>query len=95
MRAITAEVNRTLRGWFEYFKHGVNNVCEKQDKWVRQRLRAALRKRHQGSGRPKGNDYQRWPNASFAGLGLISLALAHSEAIQSGKRTHRLESRMP
>ena len=29
-----------------------------------------------------------WPKAYFADLGLISLALAHKEAIQSRKRTH-------
>jgi RNA-directed DNA polymerase len=88
MKDITGEVNRTLRGWFEYFKHSVKNVFEREDKWVRQRLRAVLRKRHKGSGRPKGKDYQRWPNAYFADLGLISLALAQSEAIQPRKRTH-------
>jgi RNA-directed DNA polymerase len=88
MKDITGEVNRTLRGWFEHFKHSVKNVFEREDKGVRQRLRAILRKRHKRSGRPKGKDYQRWPNAYFADLGLISLALAHSEAIQSRERTH-------
>jgi RNA-directed DNA polymerase len=40
MEEITGEVNRTLRGWFEYFKHSVKNVFEREDRWVRGRLRA-------------------------------------------------------
>jgi RNA-directed DNA polymerase len=88
MNDITAEVNRTLRGWFEYFKHSLPNVFKKEDGWVRGRLRAILRKRHKGHGRARGLDHQRWPNTYFADLGLISLALAHRQAIQSRKRTH-------
>ena len=85
---ISQEVNRTLRGWFAYFKHSLPNVFKKEDGWVRGRLRAILRKRHQGHGRARGLDHQRWPNAYFADLGLISLALAYNEAIQSRKRNH-------
>ena len=88
MRDITGEVNRTLRGWFEYFKHSLQNVFEREDKWVRQRLRAILRKRRKGRGRAGGKDYQRWPNTYFADLGLFSLAIARRQAIQSRKRTH-------
>jgi RNA-directed DNA polymerase len=88
MEDITGEVNRTLRGWFEYFKHSLHNAFTKEDGWVRGRLRAILRKRHKGHGRARGLDHQRWPNAYFADLGLISLALAHKHAIQSRKRTH-------
>ena len=83
MKDIVTEVNRTLGGWFEYFKHSVVNIFEKEDKWVRGRLRAILRKRNKGTGRARGRDHQRWPNAYFADLGLISLALARSKAIQS------------
>lgn len=83
LSAIIHDVNRTLRGWFEYFKHSVRNVFERADAWVRGRLRTLLRKRHKGSGRGRGRDHQRWPNAYFADLGLISLALARSKASQS------------
>ena len=38
MGDITGEVNRTMRGWFEYFKHSIKNVFEKEDRWVRGRL---------------------------------------------------------
>jgi RNA-directed DNA polymerase len=73
MKDITGEINRTLRGWFEYFKHSVANVMEKQDRWVRGRLRTILRKRHKLKGRGRGRDHQRWGNAYFAELGLFSL----------------------
>lgn len=88
MEDITGEVNRTLRGWFEYFKHSIGNVLQYQDAWVRGRMRAILRKRHKGHGRARGLDHQRWPNAYFADLGLFSLAIARAQAIQSRKRTH-------
>jgi RNA-directed DNA polymerase len=87
MEDITTEVNRTLRGWFEYFKHSLSNVFEREDQWVRGRLRAILRTRHKGHGRARGLDHQRWPNAYFADLGLFSLAIARAQAIQSRKRT--------
>ncbi len=85
---ITGEINRTLRGWFECFKHSVKNVFQNQDAWVRGRLRAILRKRHKGHGRARGLDQQRWPNTYFAELGLFSLAIARALASQSRKRTH-------
>ena len=85
MKEIIQEVNRTLRGWFEYFKHSVRNVFEKEDKWVRGRLRSIERKRHKLQGRARGRDHQRWPNAYFTHLGLISLALARRNASQSPK----------
>jgi len=88
MEDITGEVNRTLRGWFEYFKHSIANVFEKEDRWVRGRLRAILRKRHKGHGRARGYDHRRWPNAYFAELGLFSLAIARAQASQSHRRTH-------
>jgi RNA-directed DNA polymerase len=88
MEDIIGEVNRTLRGWFEYFKHSVKNVFGKEDAWIRGRFRAILRKRHKLQGRGRGRDHQRWPNAYFAELGLFSLAIARVKAIQSHTRTH-------
>lgn len=77
------DVNRTLRGWFAYFKHSAKQVFRVQDQFVRQRLRSVLRRRHKLQGRARGRDHQRWPNAYFAELGLISLALAREEASHS------------
>lgn len=85
MREIVDGANRTIRGWFSYFRHSVQNVFGPQDQFVRQRLRAILRKRHRLKGRRRGGTYQRWPNAYFAELGLISLALARAKASQSQK----------
>jgi RNA-directed DNA polymerase len=88
MEDLTGEVNRTWRGWFEYFKHSLHNVFVKEDGWVRGRLRDILRKRHKGKGRARGLDHQRWPNACFADLGLFSLSMARRQARQSRQRTH-------
>jgi len=82
MSQIVGEVNRTLRGWFEYFKHSIANVMEREDKGVRHRLRAMLRKRHCRGQRDKRPRNQRWPNACFAELGLFSLAIARDKASQ-------------
>lgn len=83
LREIVDRVNRTLQGWFAYFRHSVPNVFAPQDQFVRQRLRGLLRRRHKLKGRRCGGNYQRWPNAYFAELGLISLALARAQASRS------------
>jgi RNA-directed DNA polymerase len=83
IRHIIADLNTTLRGWFGYFKHSHWTTFEPLDGWIRQRLRSILRKRHKGKGRARGRDHQRWPNAYFAELGLISLALARAKAANS------------
>jgi RNA-directed DNA polymerase len=88
MQQMVSEVNRTLRGWFGYFQHSVKGIFHTQDKWVRQRLRTVLRKRHKLQGRSRGRDHQRWPNAYFAEIGLISLALARKEASHARHRAH-------
>lgn len=77
---IIQDINRTVRGWFGYFKHSHRNIFEPLDGFIRQRLRSILRKRHKRSGRATGKDNQRWPNAYFAKCGLISLALARAKA---------------
>ena len=74
------DLNKTLRGWFAYFKHSHYTTFETLDGWLRERLRTILRKRHKRSGRATRKDHQRWPNAYFAERGLISLALAHANA---------------
>ena len=79
-------VNRTLRGWFEYFKHSYLTVFRDLDAWVRGRLRNILRRRQHRRGRASGADHHRWPNAYFAEQGLYSLVLAHAQACQSSRR---------
>jgi RNA-directed DNA polymerase len=88
MKQIIEENNRTLRGWMNYFKHSIGNIFPNLDRWVRGRLRTILRKRHKGQGRARGRDHQRWPNAYFAELGLISLALARAKAANAHQESH-------
>jgi RNA-directed DNA polymerase len=87
LAVIIAEVNRTLTGWFEYFKHSHKTAFRNHDAWVRTRLRSILRRR---LGMPGGAwnrpDYQRWPNAYFATQGVFSLALARQSLRQSAGR---------
>jgi RNA-directed DNA polymerase len=80
---IIADVNRTLQGWFEYFKHSCRSPLRAVDGWVRMRLRSILRKRAGRTGRGQGSDHWRWPNAYFAAQGYFSLATAHAAARQS------------
>ncbi len=83
---IVSDLNRTLRGWFEYFKHSHRTVFRSVDGWVRRRLRSLLRKRKHRRGISRGADHQRWPIAYFAEQGLFSLETAHAAALQSSRR---------
>jgi RNA-directed DNA polymerase len=83
---IIENVNRTLPGWFEYFKHSHRDTFPRLDSWVRMRLRSILRKRQGLKGRGRGRDHSRWPNAFFVQHGLFSLTTAHAIACQSSRR---------
>jgi RNA-directed DNA polymerase len=83
---IVTDVNRTLVGWFEYFKHSHRYTFTALDHWIRMRLRSILRHRQGRHGRGRGWDHHRWPNAFFARQGLFSLADAHAVACQSSRR---------
>lgn len=86
LHMIVADVNSTLRGWFEYFKHSVRTTFPCLDGWIRMRLRCILRKRLGQRGRGHIADHVRWPNAYFAAHGLFSLSTAHAMASQSSVR---------
>lgn len=86
LQAIIARLNRTLRGWYEYFKHSWRTTFRSLDGWVRMRLRSLLRKRVGRKGRAKGIDHHRYPNAYFAELGLFSLEKAHARESQSARQ---------
>jgi RNA-directed DNA polymerase len=79
---LIAAVDRTLRGWFEYFKHR-HGTFGALDAWVRTRLRNILRKRRHLRGRAHSPDHRRWPNSFFAAQGLFSLTAAHARYRQS------------
>ncbi len=86
LKAIITDVNRTLRGWFEYFKHCWHTTFSTVDAWIRMRLRSILRRRAGRRGRARGLDHQRYPNAFFAEYGLFSLSAAHARECQSSLR---------
>ena len=83
---IIADVNRTLRGWYEYFKHSPRAYLRPIDSWVRQRLRSLLRRRTHRPGQASGRDQVRWPNAFFAAQGLFSLITAFDAVVQPSPR---------
>ena len=80
---ICRELNKTLVGWFGYFKHGKVNVFPEIDGYVRGRLRSILSKRQGGEGRGRGRDHHRWPNTYFHAQGLQSLVQLRSAINQS------------
>lgn len=86
LAATIEDVNRTLRGWFEYFKQSHKPTFGMIDKWVRRRLRSILRKRQGLHGISRGYDHFRWPNAFFRAHGLFSLVEAHRALVQSSSR---------
>lgn len=73
MRAIAADVNRTLRGWYAHFKHVNTHQIDEVDGWIRGRLRSILRKRRGGRGRERRGEHIRWPNRYFTDQGLFCL----------------------
>jgi len=82
LQAIIANVNRTTKGWFGYFKHSNKYTFPPLDSWLRMRLRSILRRRSGGRGRGRGYDQHRWPNAFFAAEGLFSFVAAHTQSRQ-------------
>lgn len=81
---IIVELNPTLRGWFNYFKHAHPNTFIWMDSFVRRRLRAILRKQERRPGRGLcREDHQRWPNKFFAAQGLFTMHTAWKLASQS------------
>ena len=88
---IIAQVNQTIRGWFEYFKHSHWMTFSRHDGWIRMRLRSILRKRIHLKGRGRGKDHQRWPNAYFAERGLFSMLAAYEQLVnpRGGITTNR------
>lgn len=84
LKVVVVDLNRTLKGWFGYFKHAHPSIFCELDQLIRRRLRAMLRKqaRRPGFGNDRA-DHQRWPNAYFATAGLFALHTAWQSARQS------------
>jgi RNA-directed DNA polymerase len=86
LQAIIADLNLTLRGWYQYFKHSWWTTFTSLDGWIRMRLRSILRKRAGRKGRGHSLDHRRYPNAYFAELGLFSLSTTYTRESQSSRR---------
>jgi RNA-directed DNA polymerase len=87
LQAIIANVNRTLRGWFEYFKHSWRTTFPELDGWVRMRLRSILRRRRKAKGRgSRIADSRLYPNTFFAEHGLFSMTEARVRECQSARQ---------
>ena len=84
LAVIVADLNRTLRGWFGYFKHAHPRIFGDLDGWIRRRLRSLLMKqnklKHYGISPALSS---RWPNVFFANAGLFALDPAWQSARQS------------
>jgi RNA-directed DNA polymerase len=76
------QINRSVQGWFNYFRHCHWSIFRTYDEMIRRRLRRMLLKRNRrNTDRIPRN--QRWPNAYFTERGLISLNTAHVRFVQS------------
>jgi len=83
MAAIISDVNKTSKGWFEYFKHSNSKTFKILDGWIRRRMRSILRGYHKIKGISRGRDHIRWPNQYFSDLGYFSLYDAYRRMLQS------------
>ncbi len=83
MAQIVADVSRTNKGWFEYFKHSHCTTFKPLDGWIRRRFRSILRGYNNEKGISRGWDNRRWPNQYFGDLGYFSLHDAHRALRQS------------
>lgn len=86
LQAIISDINRTLVGWFVYFRRTCQPPLLGLDGWIRMRLRSILRRRQKRKGRGRGWDHHRWPNAFFTEQGLFSLVAAHARCRRSAWR---------
>lgn len=86
LATVIASLNRTLRGWFAYFKHSEPRTFRRLDGLIRRRLRSLLSRRARRPCWGGGFANARWPNAFFAEQGLFSLARAHALARQPSLR---------
>ena len=84
LKEIIENLNRGMRGWFEYFYRVHAHMLRDLDQWVRGRLRRILAHRRGRKGFGRGlDDHRRWSNSFFDKLGLFSLAAAQVEMGQS------------
>lgn len=84
LSVIVKDLNKTLKGWFGYFKHANKHTFKMIDGFVRRRLRAILRKQQKRPGSGKTlRDHLQWTNAFFAEHELFTMERAYVKAVQS------------
>jgi len=83
LQVIIANVNRSAKGWFEYFKHSHHFTFKPLDQFIRTRLRSIIRQRSGRRGMSRGGESKQWNNDFFAQQGLFSLLHAHVALRQS------------
>ena len=77
-------LNRTLKGWFGYFKQAHPSIFRDLDGFIRRRLRSILLKQNKRSAFGRSLEiHKRWPNVFFANAGLFALHTAWQSARQS------------
>lgn len=77
LETIVKDLNRTLKGWYAYFKHAHRSNLLQADQFVRRRVRSILRKQEKRPGMGKClEDHMRWPIAFFRGEGLFTMVEA-------------------
>lgn len=82
LKVVLQEINRSIQGWFNYFRHCHWSIFRDYDRTVRTRLRRLLLKRHRRNPQRLPRQH-RWPNAYFTDRGLHSLNTAHARFVQS------------
>lgn len=82
---VIESLNRTLRGWFAYFKHSHPNTFDEADGFVRRRLRAILTRQAHKTGTGHGTANFRWTNAYFEDAGLFSMRTEHRAIVAALK----------
>jgi RNA-directed DNA polymerase len=82
LETIIQHINRSIQGWFNYFRHCHWSIFRKYDEAIRRRLRRILLKRHRRNPQRIPRN-QRWPKAYFTERGLHSLNTAHVRFVQS------------
>ncbi len=82
LEAILQDLNRSVQGWFNYFRHCTWNIFRTYDEHIRARLRRLLLKRERRNPKRLPSNH-RWPNAFFTKQGLLSLNAAHICFVQS------------
>lgn len=85
---IVAEVNKTLRGWYGYFKYSLPSTMQRVDEWTRERIRHILRRRHRRRGMVHGRERTEYPISWFERQGLFSLKMAQAQWLQSLAGNH-------